>query len=220
VWQQIGFQGRDPATDFRGMGMLGLDHLAYLCTAHEALAREMSHASRSGYEVCYPFFCFFFVSKLSYVVAHTPRPPPHSIRLRLPASISRRSCCVCSSPGASTTSFSDPTASPFSFLSGTWRWTGPCIWGVVFFLCADGIVMHFFFFFFGIVSIPVSATCTSGSLRSFTGAGTRPGRSTLWRSTRFCARSNPMSARAPSSCRTRRRSVSRYLEQKGLKLKK
>ncbi|KAL3090934.1 hypothetical protein niasHS_007309 [Heterodera schachtii] len=28
-WQQIGFQGDDPATDFRGMGMLGLDQLVF-----------------------------------------------------------------------------------------------------------------------------------------------------------------------------------------------
>nr|CAD2142921.1 unnamed protein product [Meloidogyne enterolobii] len=28
-WQDIGFQGDDPATDFRGMGMLGLDQLVF-----------------------------------------------------------------------------------------------------------------------------------------------------------------------------------------------
>ncbi|KAF9952731.1 hypothetical protein BGZ70_000498 [Mortierella alpina] len=28
-WTEIGFQGKDPATDFRGMGMLGLDDLVY-----------------------------------------------------------------------------------------------------------------------------------------------------------------------------------------------
>ena len=26
-WQNIGFQGEDPKTDFRGMGMLGLENL-------------------------------------------------------------------------------------------------------------------------------------------------------------------------------------------------
>jgi len=26
-WGEIGFQGKDPMTDFRGMGMLGLDNL-------------------------------------------------------------------------------------------------------------------------------------------------------------------------------------------------
>lgn len=28
-WQEIGFQGNNPATDFRGMGMLGLNCLLY-----------------------------------------------------------------------------------------------------------------------------------------------------------------------------------------------
>ena len=28
-WQEIGFQGKDPATDFRGMGVLGLYCLQY-----------------------------------------------------------------------------------------------------------------------------------------------------------------------------------------------
>jgi hypothetical protein len=26
-WAELGFQGKDPATDFRGMGVLGLDQL-------------------------------------------------------------------------------------------------------------------------------------------------------------------------------------------------
>ncbi|TPX68507.1 hypothetical protein SpCBS45565_g03074 [Spizellomyces sp. 'palustris'] len=33
-WQKIGFQGKDPATDFRGMGMLGLDNLHYYAKHH------------------------------------------------------------------------------------------------------------------------------------------------------------------------------------------
>lgn len=28
-WKNIGFQGDDPKTDFRGMGLLGLDNLRY-----------------------------------------------------------------------------------------------------------------------------------------------------------------------------------------------
>ena len=28
-WQDIGFQGNNPATDFRGMGLLGLQALLY-----------------------------------------------------------------------------------------------------------------------------------------------------------------------------------------------
>lgn len=30
----MGFQGKDPATDFRGMGFLGLDNLRYFCEHH------------------------------------------------------------------------------------------------------------------------------------------------------------------------------------------
>ncbi|KAI8826738.1 ELMO/CED-12 family-domain-containing protein [Fimicolochytrium jonesii] len=33
-WQTIGFQGKDPATDFRGMGLLGLDNLIYYARHH------------------------------------------------------------------------------------------------------------------------------------------------------------------------------------------
>ena len=33
-WQRLGFQGDDPATDFRGMGVLGLHQLLYLATHH------------------------------------------------------------------------------------------------------------------------------------------------------------------------------------------
>ena len=40
-WTKIGFQGTDPATDWRGMGCLGLDDLHYLCTVHTKLARSI-----------------------------------------------------------------------------------------------------------------------------------------------------------------------------------
>ena len=30
-WKDLGFQGNDPSTDFRGMGMLGLSCLKYNC---------------------------------------------------------------------------------------------------------------------------------------------------------------------------------------------
>ena len=32
-WGELGFQGQDPATDFRGYGMLGLDNLLYFATS-------------------------------------------------------------------------------------------------------------------------------------------------------------------------------------------
>ena len=47
-WQEIGFQGEDPATDFRGMGLLGLMNLEYLACeqrdiASYVLARQATH---------------------------------------------------------------------------------------------------------------------------------------------------------------------------------
>lgn len=39
-WQEIGFQGNDPATDFRGMGLLGLDNLL----AYTQIAPKSAHS--------------------------------------------------------------------------------------------------------------------------------------------------------------------------------
>lgn len=45
-WGDIGFQGDDPKTDFRGMGMLGLTNLAFFSENFEKEARQvLSHAS-------------------------------------------------------------------------------------------------------------------------------------------------------------------------------
>lgn len=44
-WQEIGFQGDDPKTDFRGMGMLGLENLLYFASEYEGPARHvLSHS--------------------------------------------------------------------------------------------------------------------------------------------------------------------------------
>lgn len=51
-WTQIGFQGEDPMTDFRGMGMLGLDQLVYFTTKYTSVARALlskSHNPKNGY---------------------------------------------------------------------------------------------------------------------------------------------------------------------------
>uniref|UniRef100_A0A9J7XDB8 ELMO/CED-12 domain containing 2 n=1 Tax=Cyprinus carpio carpio TaxID=630221 RepID=A0A9J7XDB8_CYPCA len=51
-WGNIGFQGDDPKTDFRGMGMLGLTNLLFFSENHTDVARQvLSHAShpRLGY---------------------------------------------------------------------------------------------------------------------------------------------------------------------------
>ncbi|XP_067948654.1 ELMO domain-containing protein 1-like [Watersipora subatra] len=39
-WGDIGFQGTDPASDFRGMGLLGFYNLIYFSKQHTALARH------------------------------------------------------------------------------------------------------------------------------------------------------------------------------------
>ncbi|KAF7727272.1 ELMO domain-containing protein 2 [Apophysomyces ossiformis] len=39
-WTEIGFQGKDPATDFRGMGIQGLDDLLYYAQTHPSSALQ------------------------------------------------------------------------------------------------------------------------------------------------------------------------------------
>ncbi|KAG0368435.1 hypothetical protein BGX24_002833 [Mortierella sp. AD032] len=51
-WGEIGFQGKDPATDFRGMGMLGLDDLVYYAKYYPMSSKhalECSHDPISWY---------------------------------------------------------------------------------------------------------------------------------------------------------------------------
>ncbi|KFP72305.1 ELMO domain-containing protein 2, partial [Acanthisitta chloris] len=51
-WCDIGFQGDDPKTDFRGMGLLGLVNLVYLSRHHPSEARRIlarSNHPRLGY---------------------------------------------------------------------------------------------------------------------------------------------------------------------------
>ena len=45
-WGEIGFQGQDPATDFRGMGMLGLEQLLYFTTKHNKTALKVLKLSQ------------------------------------------------------------------------------------------------------------------------------------------------------------------------------
>lgn len=40
-WQELGFQGTDPATDFRGMGYLGLHNLHYFAEYHSPAALKI-----------------------------------------------------------------------------------------------------------------------------------------------------------------------------------
>lgn len=44
-WGDIGFQGKDPQTDFRGMGVLSLENLLFFASTHTAAARKvLSHS--------------------------------------------------------------------------------------------------------------------------------------------------------------------------------
>ncbi|GFS21322.1 ELMO domain-containing protein 2 [Elysia marginata] len=51
-WTEIGFQGDDPATDFRGMGLLGLDQLIFFAEAYPQQALQVlsqSHHPQFGF---------------------------------------------------------------------------------------------------------------------------------------------------------------------------
>ncbi|KAK7867153.1 hypothetical protein R5R35_008352 [Gryllus longicercus] len=51
-WQDIGFQGDDPKTDFRGMGLLGLENLIYFAREYPGAAQHVlshSHHPQYGY---------------------------------------------------------------------------------------------------------------------------------------------------------------------------
>jgi hypothetical protein len=45
-WQDIGFQGDDPSTDFRGSGLLGLHDLNYFGKKYTSIARSVLEASK------------------------------------------------------------------------------------------------------------------------------------------------------------------------------
>lgn len=51
-WQNIGFQGDDPKTDFRGMGILGLQNLLFFAREYNSAAKHIlshSHHPKHGY---------------------------------------------------------------------------------------------------------------------------------------------------------------------------
>lgn len=55
-WGRIGFQQSDPASDFRGGGMLGLDQLLYLARTRTPVARRMITEPRTETKR-YPWAC-------------------------------------------------------------------------------------------------------------------------------------------------------------------
>ncbi|KAL1501560.1 hypothetical protein ABEB36_006861 [Hypothenemus hampei] len=53
-WQTIGFQGEDPKTDFRGMGMLGLENLLFFASEYRAPAQHvLMHSQHPTYGYCF-----------------------------------------------------------------------------------------------------------------------------------------------------------------------
>ncbi|GIL72153.1 hypothetical protein Vretimale_476 [Volvox reticuliferus] len=55
-WKEMGWQGEDPATDFRGAGMYGLENLIYLAEVHpETFRRLVDKADGTRAEWEYPF---------------------------------------------------------------------------------------------------------------------------------------------------------------------
>lgn len=48
-WTRIGFQGTDPATDFRGMGLLGLHAILHLVTMHPDVADRVRRDPEDTY---------------------------------------------------------------------------------------------------------------------------------------------------------------------------
>jgi hypothetical protein len=72
-WVEIGFQGNDPASDFRGMGLLGLNDLLYFVQAHASHALScLQHASHPVY--WYPYAIVGInITKLAYQILESKK---------------------------------------------------------------------------------------------------------------------------------------------------
>ncbi|EGG25214.1 engulfment and cell motility ELM family protein [Cavenderia fasciculata] len=53
-WKILGFQGTDPATDFRGMGIFGLENLVYFATSHSEQFKKIVQTNIERKERDYP----------------------------------------------------------------------------------------------------------------------------------------------------------------------
>jgi len=53
-WKLLGFQGTDPATDFRGMGVFGLEQLVYFAESHTDVFRKIVNGQLARKEREYP----------------------------------------------------------------------------------------------------------------------------------------------------------------------
>jgi len=54
-WKTIGFQGKDPSTDFRGAGILGLEQLAYFINKEPAVFQRFLQSQQTEVEYLLPF---------------------------------------------------------------------------------------------------------------------------------------------------------------------
>ena len=67
-WQELGFQGNNPATDFRGMGVLGLECLVHFARAHPSAARRVCNESLVPHNKWFSFAITHI--NLAYDVVH------------------------------------------------------------------------------------------------------------------------------------------------------
>lgn len=51
-WQKIGFQGKDPSTDFRAMGLLALDNLFYFAEKYNGNVQRIIASSHHPVLFC------------------------------------------------------------------------------------------------------------------------------------------------------------------------
>lgn len=91
-WQDVGFQGDDPCTDFRSTGLLGLHHLEYFSAHHPLYALHMIEESGTSAPIedevaCYPFaLCSIHVTKLLCDMLHAGRLQRHLLQAALAGS--------------------------------------------------------------------------------------------------------------------------------------
>uniref|UniRef100_A0A383WJC3 ELMO domain-containing protein n=1 Tax=Tetradesmus obliquus TaxID=3088 RepID=A0A383WJC3_TETOB len=115
-WKDMGWQGEDPGTDFRGAGLFGLDNLLYLGTRHPVLFSQLLHktqGSRSDWE--YPFAVAglnltFVLSELLGIAGSSPG--------KLPTTAAGRAFCALLAE--SDTAFEEVYCAAFALLDRVW----------------------------------------------------------------------------------------------------
>lgn len=65
-WQKIGFQGKDPSTDFRAMGLLALDNLYYFAEKYNENVQRILKASNK--QVCLTYTALILKIKIGFLV--------------------------------------------------------------------------------------------------------------------------------------------------------